>query len=165
MRFIRKQHVSQPNPRVVKIELDRLIEDFFRAVSFEAGRAPPYENIYALFIESGLLIKNTGSAPEIATVRQFIEPRQAMVRSGDLTRFSEVELAETTEVFGNVAHRFSAYAKSGTLKGIPFEARGMISTQFILTPAGWKMSAMAWDDERPGLSIPQDHERGESSTT
>jgi hypothetical protein len=29
----------------------------------------------------------------------------------------------------------------------------MISSQFVLTPDGWKMSAMAWDDERPGLSI------------
>ena len=29
----------------------------------------------------------------------------------------------------------------------------MISTQFVYTPAGWKMSAMAWDDERPGLVV------------
>jgi len=42
------------------------------------------------------------------------------------------------------------------MKGIAFESRGMISTQFIVTPVGWKMSAMAWDDERPGLSIPKD---------
>jgi hypothetical protein len=77
-----------------------------------------------------------------------------MVASGELTRFRESELSETTEIFGNIAHRFSAYEKSGTLKGVPFQARGMISTQFVLTPAGWKMSAMAWDDERPGLSIP-----------
>lgn len=59
-------------------------------------------------------------------------------------------------VFGNVVHRFSAYAKAGTLKGVSIEARGMISTQFISTPAGWGISAMAWDDERPGLFIP-DH--------
>src|SRR6266404_4013075 len=44
------------------------------------------------------------------------------------------------------------------MKGVLFEARGMISTQFILTPAGWKMSSMAWDDERPGLSIPDHRE-------
>jgi hypothetical protein len=25
----------------------------------------------------------------------------------------------------------------------------MIATQFIRTPAGWKMSAMAWDDSGP----------------
>ena len=53
----------------------------------------------------------------------------------------------------NVAHRFSAYVKSGTSSGTSFDARGMVTTQFIKTPGGWKMSAMAWDDERPGLSI------------
>lgn len=154
--------MSKPNPSAVKVELDRLTAEFFRAVSFEAGGAPPFENIYALFIESGLLIKNAGSTPEICTVRQFIEPRQATVTSGVLTRFLEAELSETTVIFGNVAHRFSAYTKSGTTGGAPFEVRGMISTQFILTPAGWKISAMAWDDERPGLSIPQHFEPTES---
>lgn len=150
--------MKQTDRTAVKAELDRLTTEFFRAVSFEAGALPPYENIYALFIEAGLLVKNTASTPEISTVRQFIEPRQAMVRSGQLTRFNEVELSETTEIFGNVAHRFNSYAKSGTTNGVPFTARGMISTQFILTPAGWKISAMAWDDERPGLSIPRHYE-------
>jgi len=139
----------------VKAELDRLMHGFFHAVSFEDGTIPPYESIYDLFIESGLVIKNTSSTPEISTVSQFIEPRLAAVRSGDLTRFNEVELCETTEIFGNVAHRFNSYAKSGSMKGVPFTARGMISTQFVKTAAGWKISAMAWDDERPGLSIPQ----------
>jgi hypothetical protein len=149
--------MGQPNRTAVNAELDRLTAEFFRAVSFEAGEAPPYDNLYALFIESGLLIKDTAATPEISNIRQFIEPRHAMVRAGELTRFCEVELYGTTEVFGNVAHRFSTYAKSGTMKGVPFEARGMISTQFIMTPSGWKMSAMAWDDERPGLSIPEHH--------
>ena len=74
-----------------------------------------------------------------------------------MTRFNEMELSELTTVFGKVAHRFNSYAKSGTIKGVPFTARGMISTQFIQTPAGWKISAMAWDDERPGLSIPEQY--------
>lgn len=150
--------MSQQNISAVKVELDRLTTEFFRAVSFEAGEVPPYESIGALFIESGLLIKNTAATPEISTVQQFIEPRQAMVQSGELTRFREVELSQTTEIFGNVAQRFSAYSKSGTMKGVPFEARGMISTQFINTPVGWRMSAMAWDDERPGLPIPLHYE-------
>lgn len=139
----------------VKVELDRLSVEFFRAVSFETGERPAYENIHTLFIEPGLLIKNTGSTPEVSTISQFIEPRLTLILSGELTRFREWELQETTQIFGNVAHRFSTYAKSGCMKGVPFEARGMISTQFVRTPAGWKMSAMAWDDERPGLSIPQ----------
>jgi hypothetical protein len=149
--------VSHSNPTAVKAELDRLSNAFFRAVSFEPGDAPPYGVIRELFIEQGLLIKNTGTTPEISSVEQFIQPRQDMVDAGELTRFKETELDQTTVLFGNVAHRFSAYTKSGTLKGVPFEARGMISTQFVLTPLGWKMSSMAWDDERTGLSIPNSH--------
>lgn len=138
----------------VKHELDALAAAFFEAVSFEPGGAPPYQNIHGLFIESGLLIKNTASTPEISTIAEFIAPRQALVDSGTLTRFREWELSEHTQVFGNIAHRYSAYGKAGTQGGKDFEARGVISTQFIKTPEGWKMSAMAWDDERPGLSLP-----------
>ena len=79
----------------VKAELDSLTSAFFRAVSFEAGESPDYERIHALFIASGLLVKNTAATPEISSVPQFIEPRQAMVRSGELTRFRETELSET----------------------------------------------------------------------
>ncbi|UUZ65640.1 hypothetical protein LP417_15140 [Polaromonas sp. P1-6] len=146
---------KEQNHAAVKSELDALTAEFFHAVSFVAGGTPPYQNLYALFIEPGLLIKNTTATPEISTVRQFIEPRQAMVSRGELTRFHEWELSATTEIFGNIAHRYSAYAKSGAMKGAPFEARGVISTQFVRTPEGWKISAMAWDDERPGLSIPE----------
>ena len=140
----------------MKSDLDRLMAAFFRAVSFSQGEQPPYEQLYGLFIDNGLLIKNSLAAPEIATVRQFIEPRALAIRSGQLTAFRETELAERSELFGNVAQRFSTYEKTGTQDGTPFTARGMIATQFVLTPGGWKISAMAWDDERPGLRIP-DH--------
>ena len=137
----------------IRAELDRLTEEFFRAVSFETGAAPAYELIHALFIDRGLLIKNVGPTPEISSVREFIEPWQALIQSGALTRFQESELSESTKIFGNVAHRFSTYVKSGISSGVPFVTRGMITTQFINTPEGWKMSAMAWDDDLPGLSI------------
>ncbi len=150
--------MDKPDAGQTKAELDRLVDEFFRAVSFEAGTSPNYEDIRQLFIEEGLLVKNTAPSPEIATVGQFIRPRLASWRAGELTRFREIELREATQVFGNVAHRFSSYAKSGMLNGVAFAARGMISTQFVRTPRGWRISAMAWDDERPGLSIPGDYE-------
>lgn len=145
--------MSPSDQTSVKLELDRLATAFFEAVSFEPGSTPSYERIPTFFIERGLLIKNTGTTPEISTVREFTEPRQALVDSGTLTRFRESEIAESTANFGNVAHRFSAYSKSGVSAGVPFEALGMITTQFVRTPLGWRISAMAWDDERPGLSI------------
>lgn len=135
-------------------ELKRLVDGFFDAVSFEAGGTPSYRRIRDLFIDTGLLVKNSGPVPEISSLDQFIASRQSSIDAGDLTRFHEAELSARTDVFGNVAHRLSAYTKSGTLKGAAFEARGVISTQFIRTPAGWRMSSMAWDDERDGLALP-----------
>jgi len=147
--------MAGPDPvATVKAGLERLPRQFFRAVSFNAGESPEYDRIYSLFIERGLLIKNVGATLEILSVQEFIESRQAMFRSGELSSFLEEELSGVTQIFGNVAHRFSAYSKAGTMKGTSFAARGMVSTQCILTPGGWKMSAMAWDDERPGLSLP-----------
>ena len=140
-----------------KQEIDSLTLDSFRAVSFKEGNKPAYQNVYQLFIESGQLIRNSSALPEISTVSQFIEPRQRMVDSGELTSFKEVEIAEVTEIFGNLAHRFSTYEKYGINKGAEFEGRGIISIQFIKTDTGWKISSMAWDDERPGLTIPANY--------
>jgi hypothetical protein len=114
---------NQQSRTAVKSELDRLTAEFFRAVSFEAGEIPPFENIYALFIESGLLIKNVGATPEVCSLRQFIEPRQAMLNSGELTRFREEELSETTQIFGNVAHRFFVVARDGPWSRVNLNVR------------------------------------------
>jgi hypothetical protein len=140
-------------------ELAALTAAFLDAVSFAPGERPAYGAIRELFIAQGLLIKDVGE-PDIATVDEFIAPRQALVDSGELTEFEERELGQITEVFGNVAHRMSTYSKRGVQGGVSFEARGVISTQFVFTRSGWRMSAMAWDDERPGLTLPQRYRTG-----
>jgi hypothetical protein len=142
------------HPSDARPELKALTDEFFRAVSFESGQRPAYTRIRDLFIDGGKLIRNSSELPEISSVDDFIAFRQRMLDSGTLTSFEEVEIAATTEVFGNVAHRFSTYKKRGTMQGEAIEGAGLISTQFIRTPSGWKMSSMAWDDERPGLAIP-----------
>ena len=139
-------------------EFAGLLARVFRALSYEeTGGAPTYDDLCAIFIERGLLIKNSGPLPVIRDIRTFVEARKGSTRIGRAS-FREIELFATTEVFGNVGHRFSAYAKSGTSEGKPFAARGVISTQFVLTPDGWRISVMAWDDERPGLSVNERYE-------
>ncbi len=140
-----------------KAEIDTLTAAFFRAVSFDDGETPPYANLYDIFIESGQIIKNSSSSPEIYTVRQFIEPRQRVIDAGELKSFRESETAEMTEIFGNVAHRFSEYEKHGLSAETTIEGRGVIRSSSS-RPSGWKeISAMAWDDERQGWNIP-DHD-------
>jgi hypothetical protein len=136
-------------PVDTRAELAGLMHEFFSAVSFGRGQVPPYPRIRRLFIDGGMLINGSKAAPEILSVETFIASRQELVDSGALTAFEESEVAATTELFGNVAHRFSTYTKRGLLHGAPLAARGRISTQFVRTPKRWKMSSMAWDDERP----------------
>jgi hypothetical protein len=137
--------------------LQALIGEFFAAVSFREGETPQYDRIRDLFVPDGLLIKNSGDVPEISGVDAFIAPRQELVDAGRLISFEEIEVAARTERFGNVAHRLSTYEKRGVQDGVAFAATGIITTQFIATPAGWRMTAMAWDDERPGLVVPDDY--------
>jgi hypothetical protein len=136
------------------VELEALMTRFLRAVSFRPGGQPRYHELHALFVDGAILIKTASSLPEISTVGDFIKTRQETVDSGALAWFEEIESADITEIFGNVAHRFSTYEKRGSMDGATIDVRGAISTQFIRTPDGWRMSSMAWDDERPGLVLP-----------
>ena len=131
----------------VKAELDGLMATFLGAFANPGGTRPNVEGIYEVFIPEGMIISNAGATPVIYDLRRFVEPREKILTDGTLTEFREWETAETTEIYGSVAHRFSEYRKSGYLNGEWFEGRGMKTTQFVKTPSGWKMSSLAWDDE------------------
>jgi hypothetical protein len=130
----------------VKAELDQLMGAFLSAFANTGGAAPGIGIIREVFIPQGMIINNVGDEPVIYDLDAFIEPREKILTDGSLTEFSEWEVAERTEVFGSVAHRFSEYRKSGFLNGTWFEGSGHKTTQFVRTPAGWRMSSMAWDD-------------------
>lgn len=142
------------NNITTKAILDELTKFFFQLFCNKYGVKPAIDNIYQLCIPEAILIKNTGAEPEIYSIEQFIIPRKKILTDGTLTDFNEEEIAEKTEIFGNIAHRFCAYKKSGILSGQYFETKGMKIIQFINTASGWKISSLCWDDEREGLAIP-----------
>ncbi|WP_436494216.1 GNAT family N-acetyltransferase [Actinokineospora sp. HUAS TT18] len=129
-----------------KTELDQLTHAFFGAFANTEGE-PDLDVIRGLFIPQGTIINNVGDEPVVQDLDAFIAPRQKILTDGTLTEFSEWETAERTEVVGSVAHRFSRYRKSGRRDGAWFEGAGHKTIQFVRTPAGWRISSMAWDDE------------------
>ena len=130
----------------VKAELDRLMRVFLGAFTNTGGRRPNVDVVREVFIPQGTIVSNVGDEPVVYDLDAFVEPRQKILTDGTLTEFSEWEIAERTEIFGSIAHRFSEYGKSGFLDGEWFEGSGHKTTQFVRTPAGWRMSSMAWDD-------------------
>lgn len=130
----------------VKAELDQLTRAFLGAFTNTGGRRPNMGVIREIFVPQGRIIKNIGAEPVVYDLDAFIAPREKILIDGTLTDFSEWEVAEHTEIFGTVAHRFSHYRKSGFLDGEWFEAAGHKTIQFVRTPVGWRISSMAWDD-------------------
>lgn len=127
---------------------------FLAAVSFETGARPDYPSLRALFVNGAHLTPTSSGRPESLTVEEFIASRSAQVASGQLSAFEEQETGHVSEIFGNVAHRFSTYHKAASFEGTSRQTSGMISTQLVRTQQGWRISSMAWDDERPGVSAP-----------
>ena len=130
-----------------KSKIDALTKRFFNLFTNTEGASPQVEEIFDLFIPEGIIIKNVSPSTEVYNLRQFVEPRKKILTDGTLIDFQEKEISERTDIFGNIAQRFSLYHKRGILSGKPFEMRGMKSIQFVKVNGKWKMSSVAWDDE------------------
>lgn len=68
--------------------------------------------------------------------------------------FSEVEVAQESVVFGNVARLTSVYeytrqSAAGTVRG-----RGVNFFTLVRDAGQWRVMSIVWDNERPGLSLP-----------
>jgi hypothetical protein len=67
----------------------------------------------------------------------------------DTNDFFEVETARRIDVFGNIAHVWSAYEARRAPDDAHPERRGLHSIQFFRDPdAGWRIIHMIWDNER-----------------
>lgn len=70
--------------------------------------------------------------------------------------FYEVEIGRRVDVFGNIAHVWSAYEARTALDDPKPERRGINSIQLFRDPElGWRIIAMLWDNEREGVRIPR----------
>jgi hypothetical protein len=142
--------------------ISAIVRTFFAAFTSGADCAVRLDALRDVFLPAAVIVKTCGGEPVVYGVDSFIAPRQALLTGGTLVGFAERELSGHTEVFGDIAQHFCSYAKAGMQDGTPFTARGMKTLQFVRTSAGWRISAVAWDDERDGTvgqSDQDDHHR------
>ncbi len=70
--------------------------------------------------------------------------------------FYEIEIARRIDLFGNIAHVWSAYEARTARDDAQPERRGINSIQlFKDADAGWRIVEMIWDNERDGVALPQ----------
>jgi hypothetical protein len=137
-----------------KVALDALVTRMYAAFCNAGGSLPDLDRLHNLCVPECVITKAVEPGAEASGLHQFIEARRQLLTDGRLLEFSERETDERTLIFGNVASRWSLYAKSGVLNGVPFQARGIKNLQFVKLAGSWRINALAWDDERTGLTIP-----------
>ncbi|UQU61855.1 nuclear transport factor 2 family protein [Couchioplanes caeruleus] len=129
-------------------EIGAVVRTFFAAFTSGPDSTARLDALRHVFLPEAVIVRTCGGPPAAWGVDDFIAPRQELLAGGALTDFREWEVSGHTEVFGDIAHHFCSYAKAGVQDGVPFTGRGMKTLQFVRTPAGWRISAAAWDDER-----------------
>jgi hypothetical protein len=106
--------------------------------------------------------------PEARQIRTFLDaggrPACTIMGVDDYARdttlffmthdFYEVEIGRRIDLFGNIAHVWSAYEARDALDAGEPERRGINSIQlFRDSERGWRIMAMIWDNEREGVEI------------
>jgi hypothetical protein len=101
--------------------------------------------------------------PEAVQVRTWVDeqgrPQKKAMRLDEYSRdtqpffnandFYEVETGRRVDVFGNIAHVWSAYEARRSPDDTEPERRGINSIQLFHDPdAGWRIIHMIWDNER-----------------
>lgn len=137
-----------PQPAADRIELEQVVDSFFAAFTSGPDSAQRLDTLRSLFIPGAIVVRTCGMTPEVSDVERFIEPRAALLSAGALSDFREWPVEGNLELFGDIAHWFGGYAKSWIADGAPVAGRGAKSVQFVRTEDGWRISALAWDDER-----------------
>ena len=127
--------------------IDAVVAAFFAAFTNAGGRVPAGDDLRRVLAPGATITRCAGPSVERYDVEAFIAPRLALLTGGRLRDFEEREVWSRTDGFGGVASRLSVYAKHGVLDGVPFTARGVKVMQLVRTVDGWRLVAVAWEDE------------------
>lgn len=131
-----------------RAEIARLVDLFFDAFRTGADLDERMDALRTAMLDGAIIVQTCGAEPTAYDVEAFLAPRRTLLTEGRLTEFTEHATGGRIDVFGDIAQWFGGYAKSGVLDGAPYAGRGAKSIQLARTAAGWRISAVAWDDER-----------------
>lgn len=138
-------------------EINQLITDAYKAISFEKGTTPDYLALKSLFTPKATLYNFTGDSLNFYFIDDFIEEFKAGFVAGELnasTAFEESELGGETEYFGKVGHRVSAYVTKYNGADEAGE-RGINNFQVIKINGKWLINSIVSDTEKDGQAIPK----------
>jgi len=138
-----------------KQRIQALIDAMYALISGPGEQPRDWARQRQLFMPGARLIRTRLNdqgrpEPDILDLEDYGESYERLMGGRD---FFEVECANSLQVFGRVAQVFSAYeAFADAAHRSPLK-RGVNVIQLYRFDEGWRITAMAWDDERAGLGF------------
>lgn len=137
--------------------IEAVINAVYDVISGPATAERDWDRFKSLFAAGARLIP-TGKSPETGKTQAFVlTPDEYVSRVGNAFKepggFFEEEIGRKTEIYGNIAHSFSAYASFREGSEEPF-MRGINSFQLVNDGEKWLIVSVFWEAERPDNPIP-----------
>ena len=144
----------EANPADVST-IDGIIKAFYEVISGGKGVARQWSRDKTLYTPDVRFVSMSESNGKIrASVMNHNQyaggSNEFFVKEG----FTEREINRVVRRFGNIAHVFSVYEFSTEDKKLT--GRGINSIELFWDGARWWISAVSWDEERPGNPIPKE---------
>lgn len=139
-----------------QIDFREMTAALYRVLSVAPAQRD-WEALRPLYHREARLVR-TGVDPDgtpfvrVFTLDAYIENIRQLL-DGE-TRFSEVEIAQESVVFGNVARLTSVYEFTWQTPQETRRGRGVNFFTLVREAGQWRVMSIVWDNERPGLSLP-----------
>ena len=149
---------SVPAARAADVaSIDAIVAAVYDVISGPAGAPRDWDRMRSLFAPEARM-GAVGMRPDGSYPLRTMTPEDYIVRNTKAFAtmgFFETELARTTEVFGQVAHVFSAYeARHAPTDAKPF-MRGVNSIQLVHDGKRWYVLSLIWRAEDAKLQLPE----------
>ena len=144
--------------------VDHLVASLYDVISGPAGKPRDWNRFRSLFLPDGRLgvVRPETPATKDAPARKgdavFLTPELYVQRDDPYFKthgFFERSIANRVEEFGNLVHVWSTYeSRNAEQDSEPF-TRGINSIQIVHAQGRFWIASVLWDDERPGLTLPE----------
>jgi hypothetical protein len=148
--------------------VEHLVSSLYDVISGPAGKPRDWDRFRSLFLPDGRLAVIRADAPAkdnqperksdavFRTPDNYVERNDPYFKSNG---FFERTIANRVEEFGNLVHVWSTYESRHTLMDSAPFARGINSIQIVHAQGRFWLANVMWDDERPGLTLPEKYLR------
>ncbi len=137
--------------------VDAVLSALYGALTFPEGGEPDLALFRSLYLPDALCVRvNPDDSVNRWDIGGFIASFRERFRSGSIKSFHESEISRAEDAYGLLARARSVYRKGINISDPKAMMRGVNELQLVCRDGRWRISSIAWMDERPGLPLPDE---------